>query len=191
MLMCVRPVTLKWGWGNRSLGQTSRYLLRFFNALITGVLLMVSAGTSADTPRIPKGKGEFCVEPTEIMRKDHMKFLLHQRDRTVHDGIRSKQHSLKECVDCHVQTNQSGEFIPVDAPEQFCQTCHDFASVKLDCFECHATTPDEGYSALNTLLPEGHNISAMTFFKTRLPDQPWHGELSSAEISAHPSTLLP
>jgi len=173
------------------LGQTSRYLLRSFNALITSALLTVSLGSSAETPRIPKGKGEFCVEPTEIMRRDHMNFLLHQRDRTVHDGIRSKQHSLNECVNCHVQTNQSGEFIPVDAPEQFCQACHGFASVKLDCFECHATTPDEGYSALDQLLPDGHNISAMAFFKTRLPHQAWPGESLSAEIAASPSTLFP
>ncbi|NKB76110.1 MAG: hypothetical protein GKR96_03455 [Gammaproteobacteria bacterium] len=87
-----------------------------------------------------------CVEPTDIMRRDHMNFLLHQRDKTVREGIRTKQHSLKGCVDCHVKNNDQGEFIPVNAPEQFCAACHTYTSVKIDCFECHATTPDVALS---------------------------------------------
>ena len=53
-------------------------------------------------------KGEVCVEPTEVMRKYHMDFLLHQRDKTVHQGIRTKNHSLVNCIDCHVQKNTQG-----------------------------------------------------------------------------------
>ena len=32
--------------------------------------------------------------------------------------------------------------IPVNAPGQFCESCHTYAAVKMDCFECHATVPD-------------------------------------------------
>lgn len=83
-----------------------------------------------------------CVEPTDVMRRDHMKFLVHQRDKTVHYGVRTKKHSLTGCVDCHVERNETGQYIPINDEEQFCQSCHQYASVKIDCFECHATTPD-------------------------------------------------
>ncbi len=49
-------------------------------------------------------------------------------------------------MECHVQSNSQGEFIPVNATQQFCEVCHGFASVKIDCFECHATTPDRPQS---------------------------------------------
>ena len=93
-------------------------------------------------PELPRGKGEACVEPTDVMRRDHMEFLVHQRDLTVHKGIRTRKHSLVECIGCHVQTDSDGQFIPVNAPDQFCQSCHVFTAVKMDCFECHASVPN-------------------------------------------------
>ena len=71
----------------------------------------------AATPPAPKRKrapaakavkGEKCVEPTEVMRRDHMKMVLHQRDDTMHQGIRTVKHSLKNCINCHAdpQTGQ-------------------------------------------------------------------------------------
>ena len=49
---------------------------------------------------IPKAQRRFsdeqgCVEPTEEMRANHMKYILHQRDATVHEGIRTEQYSLQ------------------------------------------------------------------------------------------------
>jgi hypothetical protein len=120
--------------------------MRILIMVISLLLVGITTGHT-DPPQLPRGKGEQCVAPTDVMRRDHMEFLLHQRDKTVRQGIRTEQYSLAGCVDCHVQTNSNGEFIPVDAPEQFCQACHNYASVKLDCFECHATTPDENHSA--------------------------------------------
>jgi len=121
-------------------GQSAIGFAGYFAPFVV-IWLMQPAGY-ADFPELPRGKGEHCVEPSEIMRKDHMKFLLHQRDNTVHRGVRTKRHSLTGCIDCHVQSNKEGDFIPVDAPGQFCQACHEFTGVKPDCFECHATTPD-------------------------------------------------
>ncbi len=88
-------------------------------------------------------KLEQCVEDTEVMRRSHMQFLMHQRDETMHKGIRTKNHSLVNCIDCHANKNESGKFIPVNATGQFCQTCHAFAGVSMDCFQCHATKPRE------------------------------------------------
>ncbi len=109
--------------------------------------LLFSATLSADTLEQMRADGLQCVEPTEIMRKQHMEFLLHQRDLTLRQGIRTEQHSLNQCVECHVQKNNQGEFIPINAPEQFCASCHTFVSVAVDCFDCHATTPDLPQSA--------------------------------------------
>jgi hypothetical protein len=79
-------------------------------------------------------KGDECVQPEEIMRRDHMKFILHQRDKTMHKGIRTTQYSLKNCVDCHAD-NKTGSVL---GKEGFCESCHRYAAVKLDCFECHS-----------------------------------------------------
>jgi len=82
-----------------------------------------------------------CVEATQVMRRDHMKFLLHQRDETMHEGIRTKKHSLVNCISCHVNKDAQDKFIPANAKGQFCETCHTFAGVSMDCFQCHATKP--------------------------------------------------
>ena len=122
---------------------------KFARILFIVFAVALSGVATAEMPEIPRGKGEYCVEPSDVMRKNHMSFLLHQRDDTVLSGVRNQKHSLVGCIDCHVQTNQQGEFIPVDAPAQFCEVCHSFASVKLDCFECHATTPDAEQTAVH------------------------------------------
>jgi len=83
-----------------------------------------------------------CVAPTEIMRREHMKFLYQQRDRTVIDGERNGRYSLIGCMDCHNPVSPTGEAPGYGDPDHFCSTCHAYASVKIDCFECHA---DRGY----------------------------------------------
>ena len=86
-------------------------------------------------------KGEACVEPLPVIRRDHMKFLMHQRDDTVHEGIRGARHSLVGCIDCHAARDDAGQWVRIDAPGQFCASCHEYASVKIDCFECHSALP--------------------------------------------------
>lgn len=118
-------------------------------ALIGLVFIAISSVVSAETPKpvVPKGKGEQCVEPTEDMRKNHMKYLKHQRDLTVHEGIRTKKFSLVECIECHVVPNEKGEYPKFGSDDHFCSSCHNYASVDIDCFQCHATKPDtsQGY----------------------------------------------
>jgi len=98
---------------------------------------------ASDGPVYPKGKGDSCVAETEFMRKNHMDVLLHQRDETVIDGIRGKPFSLVGCVDCHASEDDNGEMLRVDAEGQFCESCHSFAAVKMDCFGCHAAVPEK------------------------------------------------
>lgn len=91
---------------------------------------------------LPKAvEGDTCVAPLDEMRRDHMNMLFHQRDRTMYSGERDSKFSLTGCLDCHTQKDTQGHFVPINAPGQFCQQCHDYAAVKIDCFECHATTP--------------------------------------------------
>ncbi len=79
-----------------------------------------------------------CVAPTDVMRRDHMKFLLHQRDETVLKGIRTKKYSFTGCIDCHAQAGEDGQIVRAEDPEYFCTACHIYASVRIDCFECHS-----------------------------------------------------
>jgi len=93
-------------------------------------------------PEVPKAKAEQCVEPTEDMRRNHMEFILHQRDETMHRGIRTNKHSLKECINCHVNPDSNGTYPRASSEEHFCASCHSYASVKIDCFECHSDVPE-------------------------------------------------
>jgi hypothetical protein len=73
--------------------------------------------------------------------------IKHQRDETVHGGIRSTKHSLAGCIECHASYGDDGAPIPVDEEEQFCSACHAYTAVSLNCFDCHATVPDAGAQA--------------------------------------------
>ena len=109
---------------------------------LTFVLSAGDAVADVVTPEVPMGRGAQCVEPIEIMRRDHFEFIKHQRDQTVYHGIRGSRHSLAGRIDCHASKSADGEFLPINAEGQFCQTCHTYAAVKIDCFTCHATVPD-------------------------------------------------
>jgi hypothetical protein len=82
-----------------------------------------------------------CVEPEEEMRRNHMEYILHQRDETVHEGIRTRQYALEECINCHASKDETGEYVRVEDPRHFCASCHTYASVNIDCFQCHADVP--------------------------------------------------
>jgi len=78
--------------------------------------------------------GKTCVAPVEEMRRNHMRMLTHQRDRTVHQGERKTRFALKDCIECHAG-RETGSVLGKDG---FCSSCHAYASVRLDCFECHS-----------------------------------------------------
>ena len=98
-------------------------------------------------PNPAKGMTGQCVADTAFMRRNHMILLKHKRDRTVHEGVRTKQFSLAGCVTCHAVAGPDARPITVKNPKHFCRQCHDYAAVKIDCFECHASRPDTKKSA--------------------------------------------
>ncbi len=82
--------------------------------------------------------GTQCVADPAFMRRNHMKLLKHQRDDTLRGGVRTGRFSLKACIACHAsQTTHSVSA----ASSNFCQSCHAYAAVQIDCFECHASQP--------------------------------------------------
>jgi hypothetical protein len=139
------------GYIQKSTGKKREGVNRMKQLLMYIVLAVVTATVSmlanaegwTPKPTIVKGKGEECVEPTEVMRKRHFEFILHQRDETMHRGIRTEKYSLTGCIDCHAKRGEDGEFLPINAKGQFCQSCHSYAAVSMDCFQCHATKPAE------------------------------------------------
>ena len=132
---------------------------------VVAALMLLRVAIPADTeepqattsrvplPEIARGKGEQCVEDTDFMRRNHMNLLMHQRDETMLQGIREKKHSLKECVDCHAVSGPDSMALTVASPKHFCRSCHDYAAVKIDCFDCHASRPQPGD------LPDDHGES--------------------------------
>ena len=114
------------------------------------MVLLFSSTIHAEMPKPQpnldeaRAKADSCVEPTDVMRREHMEFIEHQRDETVHRGIRSTKHSLKNCINCHVVKGDDGKPVTIESEKHFCRTCHDYASVQIDCFQCHASKPSPG-----------------------------------------------
>jgi len=113
--------------------------------LVAGSLLAADAPTRvaarAAQPVIEPARGGQCVQDPAFMRRNHMELLRHDRDATVRAGVRDTRYSLKACIGCHAsKTNDSVN----SASTNFCQSCHAYAAVKIDCFECHASKPAPG-----------------------------------------------
>jgi predicted CXXCH cytochrome family protein len=125
-------------------------LMRVAAMLVTAIVMTVptlllgsvSAADSKWLPKLPRGQGEQCVAETDWMRRNHMTVLMHQRDKTVHDGIRTKRFSLKGCVECHAVRGADNKPVTIASPKHFCRACHDYTAVRMDCFECHASRPE-------------------------------------------------
>ena len=125
---------------------------RFTVGIFAGLFALSAAYAAepAKTTRVPvpsvqinKDRGEQCVEPTAEMRRNHMNYILHQRDETMHRGIRTTKHSLKNCVNCHADT-KTGSVLGKDG---FCASCHHYSAVKIDCFECHTDRAEKKATA--------------------------------------------
>jgi hypothetical protein len=105
-------------------------------------MLAMAEGSGA-SGRVPKpvleaARGGQCVEDAAYMRRNHMQLLKHQRGDTLRGGIRTGKYSLKTCIDCHASASTNS--VNTSAGD-FCQSCHNYAAVSLDCFGCHASKP--------------------------------------------------
>ena len=113
----------------------------FFGALLCApsLLAALAADAAGRTPPVDivlPATGH-CIAPLDEIRRTHPDLLKHQRDRTVHDGERGARVSLKGCVDCHADPT-TGSVLGSD--HAFCQGCHAYAAVHIDCFECHSAS---------------------------------------------------
>ena len=136
--------------------------LLFFAALAPAV----NAEDLVPTP--PKGKGEHCVAPTEFMRRNHMSMMKHQRDETVHEGVRGKPFSIAGCMDCHAVKGADGQPVTYADSKHFCRSCHDFAAVSIDCFQCHSSRPgSEKTQSTQRAVPADLAVAATVFKETR------------------------
>ncbi|MBP9905062.1 MAG: hypothetical protein KBF66_05855 [Rhodoferax sp.] len=98
---------------------------------------------NANAGRVPKpviepARSGQCVESPDFMRRNHMLLLKHQRVDTLRGGVRTGKYSLQGCIECHASQKTNS----VSASDSnFCQSCHNYAAVSLDCFGCHASKP--------------------------------------------------
>ena len=93
-------------------------------------------------PQIPKAQGGPCVASVDEMRRNHMNLLKHERDAAVHLGERKTKAQLENCLTCHAVNGANGKPVSYDDSRHFCRTCHDYAAVAVDCFQCHASVPN-------------------------------------------------
>ena len=128
-----------------------RIPVTMFAALLAAVVAVSPAPTFAHSGEVhpqrtpvPNMKVESpgkCIAPAEEMRRNHMEMLKHQRDRTMRSGIRGEPASLNACIECHA-SKKTGSVL---GKGDFCESCHSYAAVKLDCWDCHQ--PKAGFKA--------------------------------------------
>jgi hypothetical protein len=103
------------------------------------VIKMAKAAPAPEVVLTEKAKAaKQCVMPTEYMKADHMKVLDLWRLTVVRDGKREfvnpegKAFNMSlsnTCLDCH--SNRA----------EFCDRCHNYASVRPYCWDCHIDNP--------------------------------------------------
>jgi len=115
--------------------------LAIFIAIVT-FPFWFNLGKAAPAPEVEltaKAKAaKSCVMPTEYMKAEHMQLLDVWRHKVVRgaermfvnpDGKLYNMSLSNTCLDCH--SNK----------EKFCDRCHDYASVRPYCWDCHIDNP--------------------------------------------------
>ncbi len=149
------------------IGFSMRLFLAAFIMLTTALTMAAegakTVGSRVTAPIVEKAKGGECVADPAFMRRNHADLLKHQRDDTMRGGIRTGKNSLKACIECHASKTTNS----VNATgSNFCQSCHNFTAVKIDCFECHASKPAP--TAFHPLLaPHGNSAESSGSLKLR------------------------
>jgi hypothetical protein len=88
-------------------------------------MIVPSSGDAAEVfLEDPDPRWENCLRDTEFMRFHHMDLLKETREDVIRRGLKGGV-TLAGCGDCHHNR------------DQFCDKCHEKASVVLDCFGCH------------------------------------------------------
>jgi hypothetical protein len=102
-----------------------------------------------------------CVEPAEYMRANHMELLNQWRLAYVRDGKTKYTNSMNQtfdidlatCIECHStgaasntaavsnpasKTAGASKPTALESSDQFCVSCHSYASVEPTCWSCHS-----------------------------------------------------
>ena len=121
--------------------------------IVTGVIIFIviaifpfwyNRGKAAPAPELQlkeKAKAaKVCVRSAEYMKAEHMQLLDLWRDSVVRRGDRiyvspsGQEYNMSlsnTCLDCH--SNKA----------EFCDKCHNYASVRPYCWDCHIDNPKE------------------------------------------------
>jgi len=121
--------------------------------IVAGVIIFIvivafpfwyNRGKAAPAPELQlteKAKAaKECVRSTEYMKAEHMQLLDVWREAVVREGKRvyvspaGKEYNMSlsnTCLDCH--SNKA----------EFCDRCHNYASVQPYCWDCHIDNPKE------------------------------------------------
>ena len=101
--------------------------------------LLIKAGTAAPAPEVvltEKAKeAKQCVMETAYMKAQHMQLLDLWRHSVVRNAKREYVYTISlsnTCLDCH--SNKA----------EFCDRCHNYASVSPYCWDCHIENPKGG-----------------------------------------------
>ena len=95
-----------------------------------------STASTVPKPELPPGGEKECIASASEMRASHMVLLNEWRDDVLRDGQREiitvggkkyRKGLQMACMQCH--TNK----------QKFCDTCHEYTSVKPYCWDCHLT----------------------------------------------------
>ena len=132
--------------------------MRLVLAFLVAIGFAGVAAADGHMPVVPSATGEPHPEGNEYWRKHHMELMKHDRDLTLREGEREEiQASLGACFDCHAVQDAAGAPVTVEDEKHFCRVCHDYAAVKVDCFMCHRSTPDEDRAHRAMATPDEHN----------------------------------
>lgn len=103
----------------------------FAVVILLPLVLSILGLVIPDDPEMPQlfledvdPQWENCVRDSSYMRFSHMDLLKETRTDVIRKGLKGGI-TLAGCGDCHVNR------------DQFCDKCHDAASVILDCWGCH------------------------------------------------------
>ena len=77
------------------------------------------------------------------MRRNHMLMMYAHRTEVLHEGVRTPQFNISGCVNCHAVKGDDGKPVSFASEKHFCRSCHSYAAVQIDCFECHNSKPQE------------------------------------------------
>ncbi len=110
-------------------------------ALFPFLYNMGKASPAPDPVLTPEAKAaKQCVRSRQYMRADHMHLLDQWRHNVVRDanhiyvspnGQQYEMSLTRTCLECH--SNKA----------EFCDRCHDYASVRPYCWDCHLDNPKE------------------------------------------------